>query len=407
MKRRYLALLIGLALCGAGLAGWGYQLLNGLAVTDMNNLFSWGLYMGTFEFFIGVSSGGMLIFSMAYLFRVENLKPYAKVGAFCALGSVVAAGVAILTDLGQPLRVLQMLLTPNFGSPLFWDVVVLGLYAVICLAAVVILLIPDCRKYKGDRNAMLDMEDRARKLSWVAFPFVFVMNGVTTLMFAVQNSREWWHSAILPADSMAVGVCLGLSFMLLVCAIVTPESNFQRNRAGFLCAARTAAAALLIHFVFTVLELVTLAWSGSEESGHLLELLFGTYGLLYAAELLLPFLAMLAFLAHSRKKMWYGVSGLLVVVGMFLHRMMLLLPAFNSIPLTLSVPGAREELWSFPISSGIFEEGQDLFLTFWNYMPTPVELCVNLLPFGVVIVFLAADYILFPNRNEAACSTYK
>lgn len=87
--------------------------------------------------------------------------------------------------------------------------------------------------------------------------------------------------------------------------------------------------------------------------------------------------------------------------------MMLLLPAFNSIPLTLSVPGAREELWSFPISSGIFEEGQDLFLTFWNYMPTPVELCVNLLPFGVVIVFLAADYVLFPNRNEAVCSAYK
>ena len=404
MKRRHMTLLLGLVLCGAGLAGWGYQLMNGLAVTDMNNLFSWGLYMGTFEFFIGVSSGGMLLFSLAYLFRVESLKPYAKVGAFCALGSVGAAGVAILTDLGQPFRVLQMLLTPNFGSPLFWDVVVLGLYAVLCLAAVVIQIIPDLKKHRGNRNAVLDMEERSRKLSWAAFPFVFVMNGVTTLMFAVQNSREWWHSAILPADSMAVGVCLGLSFMLLVCAVVTPEEAFQRDRAGFLCMARTAAGALLLHFVFTALELVTLAWSGSEESGHLLELLFGTYGLLYVAELLLPFLAMLAFLARRRKKAWYGVSGLLVVIGMFLHRMMLLLPAFNSIPLTLTVPGAQEELWSFPVSSGIFEEGQDLFLTFWNYVPTPVELCVNLLPFGVVIVFLAGVYVFFPSRNGAVCS---
>ncbi|MDO5142491.1 MAG: polysulfide reductase NrfD [Eubacteriales bacterium] len=391
MKRRYLGLLIGLVLCGAGLAGWIYQIINGLAITDMNNLFSWGLYMGTFEFFIGVSSGGMLLFSLAYLFRVDSLKPYAKLGAFTAFGSVVAAGVAIMTDLGQPFRVMQMLITPNVASPLFWDVIVLGVYAIICLVAVILVI-------KDGKNEQA-FAAKARKLSWVAFPFVFIMNAVTTLMFAVQNSREWWHSAILPADSMTVGVNLGLSFMLLVCAITVPANSFERDRAGFQLMARIAAGALLVHFAFTALELSTLAWNGSEESKHLLDLVFGTYGTLSLFEMLLPFLAMLALMAKGRGKTWYGVSGLLVVVGMFIHRMMLLLPAFNSIGLTIPVPGAEPELWSFPISSGFFEEGQDVFIRFWDYAPTPLELCVNLLPFGVVIAVVALSKILFTGNK--------
>ena len=66
MKKRYLTLALGLLLCAAGFGGWVYQIMKGLAVTNLSNSFSWGLYMGTFEFFIGAASGGIGI-GLTYL----------------------------------------------------------------------------------------------------------------------------------------------------------------------------------------------------------------------------------------------------------------------------------------------------------------------------------------------------
>ncbi|HBT95033.1 MAG TPA: oxidoreductase, partial [Coriobacteriia bacterium] len=41
----------------AGFGVWVYQLMNGLAVTGMNNATSWGLYITCFMFFVGLSAG--------------------------------------------------------------------------------------------------------------------------------------------------------------------------------------------------------------------------------------------------------------------------------------------------------------------------------------------------------------
>ena len=405
MKKRYVAFGLGLLLCAIGLAGWIYQIIRGFAVTNLSNLFSWGLYMGTFEFFIGVSSGGMMLFAIAYLFRVEALKPFLKLSAVTSLVCVVASGVAILTDLGQPFRVLQMLLTPNLGSPLFWDVVVLALYFILCLIAVLIQFLPDIGRNRDRRGAKLDREERSRKLSYVALPLVVIMNAVTTLMFAVQNTREWWHSALLPADSVAVATALGMSVMMLVCLLAVGKSSFKIHAAAFNLMAKIAGVAILIHLGFTALELVTLSWSGTMESKELLELIFGHYGLLYTAELALPLIAMFAYFTRLSRKapVGLGVMNLLVIIGSFIHRMMLLLPAFNTIPLTISVAGLEENLWAYPIASGILEPGHDLFVTFWDYAPSLVEWIVNLLPFGMVILVLAGAMIFHPMLPEKTC----
>ena len=72
--------------------------------------------------------------------------------------------------------------------------------------------------------------------------------------------------------------------------------------------------------------------------------------------------------------------------------MMLLLPAFNSIPLTLPVAG---KLWTFPIAVGTFTEGEDVFVRFWNYAPSAVEWIVGILPVGLIVFVMAGSAILF------------
>ncbi|MEG0218321.1 MAG: polysulfide reductase, partial [Raoultibacter sp.] len=45
--------------CGLGL--WIYQLSQGLVMTNMRNLDSWGLYITSFMFLVGLSAGGLII----------------------------------------------------------------------------------------------------------------------------------------------------------------------------------------------------------------------------------------------------------------------------------------------------------------------------------------------------------
>lgn len=403
MKKKYTALAVGALLCAVGLAFWLYQILQGMVITDLRNPFSWGLYMGTFEFFISVSSGGMLLFAVTYLWRVEKLMPFAKLGSVVSLACVIASGVAIMTDLGQPLRVLKMLLYPQFGSPLFWDVVVLGLYAVVCVVAVVIQILPDTKKHKGDRKALAQRDARSRALAFVALPMMVLMNAVTSLMFAVQNTREWWNSALVPVDSVAVGVAAGMAIMLLICALTVGRENWPRHVDEFILMAKIAAVGLLAHLFFSFMEIVPLQWSNTPESRELLELVLGRYGWLYTLEMVLAAVAMVIFFlslsGHSRRVTAF--AGILTLLSAFSHRMMQLYPAFNAIPMNIPVTAGGETIhWTFPIATGVLEEGKDLFVRSYDYFPSLPELAVNLLPFGLVILVVAL-FLVLDKRAEA------
>ena len=404
MKRKYLVLLLGVALCALGLGAWVFQIMKGLQITDLSNLFSWGLYMGSFEFFIALSTGGMLLFSIAYLWNMDDMKRYAKLGALCAFASVVASGVAIMADLGQPFRVLYMIITPNVKSPLFWDVVILGLYAVITLIAVILTILPDLKKHRGDRGYGMKKEDACKKLSYIALPFLVVLNAGTALMFATQKSKEWWHSAIVPVDAVSVGVSTGIALVLLVGALVVRQADYDQWERPFTILAKIAAVAIAAHFVFTILEIITIAWNGSLEGQELLHIVFHRYGLLFALEIILPLIAMIVyFVWNGSSRILLALMSILVIIGMFIQKMMHLLPAFNSISLSLPTGGSENSLWSFPISSGFFRPGEDLFVRSWDYMPTLPEIVLGLLPVGLILFVLGAAWILFgliPGEEE-------
>lgn len=404
MKKGTLTFLVGAALSVLGLGAWIFQIMKGLSITNLSNIFSWGLYMGSFEFFIGLSSGGMILFAVAYLWNLDDMKKFAKTGAVLSFASVVASGVAILTDLGQPFRVLYMLLSPNFGSPLFWDVAILGIYAVITLLAVIFTILPDTKSHKGDRGYLMAMEDRCKKLSYIALPYIVVLNAGTALMFATQKSKEWWHSAILPVDAVSVGVSSGIALVLLVAALAVKQEDYDSWERPFTILARIAAVALLAHFVFTFLEIVTISWNGSLEGAELLHIVFHKYGLLFALEILLPLIAMIVyFIWNGSSRLLLACMSTLVIIGMFIQKMMHLLPAFNHISLSLPNEGAENALWSFPISSGIFTPGQDLFVRSWDYMPTMPEIATGLLPVGLILLVLGGVWLLFgliPGEEE-------
>ena len=67
--RLWIALLLGLSLWGA--FAYVMQCMYGLGVTAMRNYVSWGLYIATFVFYIGISHVGALMSAILRLTHAE------------------------------------------------------------------------------------------------------------------------------------------------------------------------------------------------------------------------------------------------------------------------------------------------------------------------------------------------
>ena len=117
----------------AGLALWGFQLSGGLVQTGMRNLDSWGLYITLFMFLVGLSAGGLIISSVPRAFGMKGFGGISKVAVWTSICCTVLAIAFVVVDLGHPARLWELFAYSNLGSPLMWDIIVLGAYLILSI----------------------------------------------------------------------------------------------------------------------------------------------------------------------------------------------------------------------------------------------------------------------------------
>lgn len=398
------------------LSAWVYQLSQGLIVTNMRNPFSWGLYIATFAFFVGIAAGGLIISSSVYLFNIEKLKPFTRIASLSAFASILGAGAMILPDMGRVDRIFNLFIHPNFYSPLVWDVIVITAYMIVTFFSVYVQLLPDWKKEnRGFLNGwtkdhteeeILALSKKwSKRVSLIGLPIAVLIHTVTALIFATQASRGWWNTAILPPDFISVAVASGTALVMLIALFVVGKERFEEYHGAFKILATIVAGALVVHFFFVAVDLLIHGWWGKPETHELFSLIFGRYGLVYATELLLPGFTMIYFFSAKGKASYTSLilGSILLFIGVFAHRMMLMFPAFNSVSLTLSLPAAGIESWSYPISVGQLREGMPSFVISWSYVPSLIECLLALLPFGLVtfaVSFALKLYSFLPEKHE-------
>lgn len=401
MRKSNLAVGLSLVLVAVSLVAWIYQIRQGLVVTHMRNPFNWGLYIATFAFFVGIAAGGLIVSSSVYLFNLTPLKPFTRIASLSAFACTLGAMIIILPDLGRIERLYQMFLYPNFSSPLVWDVIVLSTYLVITFLSVYFQLLPDTKLELQEQA-----KRRARLIAHIGLPVAVLIHTVTALIFATQGSRGWWNTAILPPDFIAMAVASGTALVMVIMLLAMGKEGLAEHQEAFRILCTIIAGALVIHFFFVAVDLIIHGWWGGPQAEGLFAQLFGRYGLLYALELTLLMAAMLYFLAGKANKSHQGLifGSLVIFAGVFVHRMMLMFPAFNEIPLQFVSPGTGAG-WSYPVALGQYQPGMEVFVDFWSYAPSLVEWGVTLLPFGLVglVVSLALwNFRFLPEYRQPA-----
>lgn len=366
--------LVGIILLVVGLIAWIVQLTGGLlAGSNMTNVFLWGLMIAVFAFLVGFGAGSQFVASAIILSGKEELKPLARIAGACGLACVCAAGVAILADLGAIRNALAMIVGMNPRSPLAWDMIAMCTFIVLSIVQLV-MIARDARSVKV-----------WAVLAGLAALALQIVEG---LLFSTQTAHGWWATPIMPVDFLAVAFVSGFALILLI-ACVKGASSKALAWLGCIC-----ASAIAVHLVLALIDLCLMFFEGTPESAGILAAV-GSNILLYLVELILPFIAMIMlFLPKNRgQKKPAIIASILVIVGIFVHRLMLLFPAYNAPSLYLQLSGTDFTTGPYPISTGRYLDWDLTFANTTPYFPAGPEWLAMLFPIGLALV--AAVVILF------------
>lgn len=363
-----------LALAGLlGLAAWIYELRNGLATTGMRDVVSWGMYIFTFAFFIGLSAGGLIMASSAEVFGIRALKPLARLGVLSAAACVSVAAVMILPDLGRPERVLAIFVHPNWTSPLVWDILIITAYLAFSVIDLTIL-----QRHERQPSATGRV---VRALAYIGLPLAVLLHSVTAWIFGLQIARTWWNTALMAPLFVISAVLSGTALVTLLALAAhrwggmrLPEQS-RRWLRGFI------TISLVVDLFFVGCDYITVLWGNVPADRSALDLVLpgGPFAWTFWMEWAVGGLLPLLFLLVPRLRRVPGALGIaaaLVIVGVYAFRIELVVIGFVN-PLTQFPPGN---------ALGTFTPGASSFQLVGRYSPTWVEYSIVV---GLLALFAA------------------
>ncbi|HET9519797.1 MAG TPA: NrfD/PsrC family molybdoenzyme membrane anchor subunit [Candidatus Limnocylindrales bacterium] len=405
-SRPIIAWLTLLALLMAiGAAAFAYQFANGLVVTGMRNTVMWGQYILFFMFFIGLSAGGLIVASAGRLFGVRTFKPITRLAVLEATVAVMLAGLFILPDLGRPERVINILLHPNFTSPMVWDITIVLIYTAMSLSYVWLYARADLARRgsvlalgTGTTERELARDDRLKsRMAWVALPAAILLHSITAWIFGLQISRGFWYSAIMAPLFIASALVSGLALVTLLALAVRRAGRiaFSDELVAFL--GGLLGVFIAVEAFFVGAEFLTAAYPGApNEAGPITRLLVGPFAPLFWVEVLaglgVPFL-ILAVRRTRTSPRWVAVASVIAIGGIFVHRLNLILNGLSYAPIGVE-PGVSIGVWQ-GATAGSFA------MSHW-YVPTIVEwlVVVGLLAFGALLFTLAVAFLPMQEPDE-------
>lgn len=222
-SRTYWAwILFLLAIIGVGLIFYLKQFTVGLGVTGMSRDVSWGFYISQFTFLVGIAASGVMVVLPYYL---HNYKAFGKItilGEFLAIPAVIMCMLFIFVDLGQPLRVLNVILHPTPNSVMFYDMIVLGGY-------LFLNILVGWTALSSERKGVAPPK-------WLKF-FVILsivwapsIHTVTAFLYAGLPGKYFWMSALMAASFLASAFASGPALLILLALIVKRFTKFDAGQ---------------------------------------------------------------------------------------------------------------------------------------------------------------------------------
>lgn len=270
-KNYWLWIAFLLFVIGAGTVAYLDQFFNGLMITGMSRDVSWGFYIANFTFLVGVAAGGVMVVIPYYLHDYEKFHRITILGEFLAVASLIMCLLFIIVDLGQPVRMLNVLLYPTPHSMLFWDMLVLNGY-------LFLNIVIGWKVLEAERN-QVHPPAWTKPLIYLSIPFAIGIHTVTAYLYCGLPGRGYWLTAILAPRFLASAFAAGPAFLIILCYIIRKFTRFDPGWDAMQTLSKIVCYAIIANLFFFLCEVFVVYYSGLPgHQSHLQYLLFGYHG---------------------------------------------------------------------------------------------------------------------------------
>ena len=363
-----------------GLALWVFQLTGGMAQTAMRNLDSWGLYITCFMFFVGLSAGGLIISSAPRVFGVEGFGGISKIAVWTSICCTVLAIGFVVVDLGQPLRLWELFAYSNLGSPLMWDIIVLGTYLILSIVYLWAML-----RFEGGKGSATGL----RVVSAIALVCAVLVHSVTAWIFGLQQGREMWHTALLGPWFVSSALVCGVALVLVVVIALRRAGYLELDQRYVVKMLKLLGVFVLVDLYFFGCDLLTEGFPAGSGADIVAMLTTGALAPFFWIEVLgCAATAVIAFVPKLRTNPLIVVAAVLAIVGIFCKRVQLLVGGFQipnlDMPAVVSGPGLADAGAALQSAGGAMV-----------YFPSPLEFGVmaGVVGLGALLLLVGLKYL--------------
>lgn len=242
------------------------QYSEGLGITGLHRDVSWGLYIGQFTFLVGVAASAVMLVIPYYLHDYKKFGKIVILGEFLAIAAVLMCILFIMADMGQPSRVMNVVLHPTPGSVMFWDFVVLSGYLGLNLVIGWVTL-------GSDRKGVAPPK-WIKPFIYLSIPWAISIHTVTAFLYAGLPGRHFWLTAIMAARFLASAFAAGPALLIILALIVRKVTKFDPGKEPIQALARIVAYAMFANVFFLGLEFFTAFYSAIPGHTHAFHYLY-------------------------------------------------------------------------------------------------------------------------------------
>ncbi|MBC8176652.1 MAG: polysulfide reductase NrfD [Desulfobacteraceae bacterium] len=256
-----------LAVCiGIGFIAYLYQLREGMWVTGMSRDVSWGFYISQFTFLVGVAASVLMVVLPLYL---HDFKAFARITAlsqFLAVGTLLMSLLFVFSDVGMPMRILNVPLNPTPGSMLFYDTVFLPGFMLLNLIIGWTAM--------GAEKREVPLQWWVKALIYLSMPWAVVMHTVTAFIYAGTPGRGFWMTAIMAPRFLVTAFAAGPALLIILATIIKTLTRFEVTEKAIQKLVTIMLYALIIDVFFLGVEYFTVFYAHIPEYALTFQYLF-------------------------------------------------------------------------------------------------------------------------------------
>ena len=252
-KRYWLWIGALLVVIGIGVLQYMNQFNNGLGITGMSRDVSWGLYIGQFTFLVGVAASAVMLVIPYYLHDFKKFGKIVILGEFLAVSAVIMCILFIFVDMGQPMRITNVILHPTPNSVMFWDSVVL-------IGYLALNIVIGWTTLGADRKGVHPPQ-WVKPLIYLSVPWAVSIHTVTAFLYAGIPGRHFWLTAVMAARFLASAFAGGPALLIILALLVRKLTKFDPGQEPIQALGKIVTYAMFANVFLLGLEFFTAFYS--------------------------------------------------------------------------------------------------------------------------------------------------